>query len=84
MSLAGKNHYRNTGNPGQWGIARGPFRNARLRIDTPDKKSDEDEEDFRNECEERVSSDRTEISLFSKNLSTSRRLAIVLVLVIEL
>ena len=43
------------------------------------KSEDEDEYDFRNDCEERALSDRTEISLDS-NLSTSRRLAIVLVL----
>jgi hypothetical protein len=51
------------------------------------KESDEDEleyeYDFRNDCEERVLSDRTKISLGSK-LSTSRRLAIVLVLALDL
>jgi hypothetical protein len=48
----------------------------------PDEYEDdlEDSYDFRNDCEERALSDRTEISLGS-NLSTSRRLAIVLVLV---
>ena len=52
-------------------------------LQNPDEAEIEYEYDFRNDCEERALSDRTEISLDS-NLSTSHRLAIVLVLVVVL
>jgi hypothetical protein len=53
--------------------------------ENPESKDEDEYEyeyDFRNDCEEGALSDRTEISL-GPNLSTSRRLAIVLVLVLD-